>query len=368
MVKSAHKPSHNKSHSHRHHAKRHMNGFLRLIKRNLKTSTAIVTVIFLGLSIAIGATANAAIESKASGDTGRVGEVASMRDQSLCFDVKDGIKKNGTMMRIWKCNDAIAQKATFDLSKNGHMTIKMMESSDWCVDIPDGTNEVGMKVQLWKCNDAPAQEWVFYKNGNIYNPLTKKCIGSKDGTLSDGKELGIRECSSNKTMRWFFPPSSPLIDKVGTLSFKSTSTSGTSTSATKKLCLVAAGDKEAVKTAVCNTSNKSHKWSVVRLNNGKRYKYMNGNNCLATVNDDIETSACTNSKSQIWSISSGSKLKNAENGKCIDTRDQRLGTNKIVSTFDCGSAKHKMNIPRYKKGENFPGANGIYSRPDAVKA
>lgn len=373
MHKSSRASSHANAHSHTghrkhvHHAKRQVKGFLRVIKNNIKMATAIATLLFLGLSVAIGATANAAIQSKASGDTGRIGELANMKDQKRCVDVKDGVKKNGTMIRIWGCNSAKAQKATVDLSKNGHMTIKMMETSDWCIDIPDGKNETGTKLQLWPCNDAPAQEWVFYKNGNIMNPLTKKCIGAEDNDIAVGNELGIYPCSSNKAIRWFFPPSSVLIDKIGALSFKSTTAGGTSTSATKKLCINSAGDKQSLKTATCDTSNKSQKWSVVRINNGKRFKYMNGNNCLATINDDIESRACTNTKSQIWSIDSSSKLKNAENGKCLDTRDHRLGTNKTIGTFDCGTVKNKLNIPKYKSGDNFPGANGS-SRPDPVKA
>ena len=94
---------------------------------------------------------------------------------------------------------------------------------------------------------------------------------------------------------------------------------------------------------------------------------MNEGNCLTAVNDDIQSRTCTNSKSQIWSIESKNKLKNAENGKCLDTRDHRLGKDKIVATFDCGSAKNKLNIPKFKNGENFTGAKGS-SRPDEVKA
>lgn len=77
-------------------------------------------------------------------------------DNSLCLDVTDGVKENGTPLQAWGCYQCNTHQV-FDFKTpkdtaegTGNHTIQW-SGTGFCLDLTDGNATVGAPVQIWPC-------------------------------------------------------------------------------------------------------------------------------------------------------------------------------------------------------------------------
>jgi hypothetical protein len=68
--------------------------------------------------------------------------------------VKGDVKKGGSLLQLWDCNDAPNQKWSIDGGR-------LRNGGGKCMDVNGDVNKNGSGVQIWDCNDAINQKWSY---------------------------------------------------------------------------------------------------------------------------------------------------------------------------------------------------------------
>ncbi|WP_203839785.1 family 16 glycosylhydrolase [Winogradskya humida] len=79
-----------------------------------------------------------------------------------------------------------------------------------CLDIPNGNASDGVRVQMWDCNNATAQKWSFESDGTLRG--LGKCLDPAGGALTNGTPLQIVNCSGNPVQRWTLSGAGDLVN------------------------------------------------------------------------------------------------------------------------------------------------------------
>mmetsp|Transcript_116550 Transcript_116550/g.324024 ORF Transcript_116550/g.324024 Transcript_116550/m.324024 type:complete len:404 (+) Transcript_116550:75-1286(+) len=77
-----------------------------------------------------------------------------MEFPEYCLDVRDQVRKAGTPLQIWTCNDFDA----FHVSPGGQGKITWGHDQSLCIDVRDHKTTNGAGVQVWTCQDYNADQ------------------------------------------------------------------------------------------------------------------------------------------------------------------------------------------------------------------
>lgn len=131
-----------------------------------------------------------------------------------CLDIANSSTANGTKVQLYSCNNTAAQKwaAVFKNAAdknpaNGGIFFlnNYLLGASKCLDIQSAGTANNTNVRLWNCNDGVAQMWRQGQNGSLINPQSGRCLTAiNDGTAS-GPALVIADCDSSNNQRWTLP-------------------------------------------------------------------------------------------------------------------------------------------------------------------
>jgi hypothetical protein len=239
---------------------------------------------------------------------------------NLCMDDAGNHTRNGTSIQIWGCNGNPQQNWTFQPDGNpggaGTLTI-----NGKCADIQNRGTANGTKVQLYTCDSGANQQWLIDGSaGQLYNPVSRRCLTDPGGSTTNGTQLEIDDCTNATSQAWILPASPVQSGVTGT-------------------CMNDPNNATANGSPIVIWACKgytSEQWTLepdgtLRIN-GK---------CLDVAGQSkldgalIQLNTCASAKSQLWSVGSGGELINQNSGRCLDDPgdNPKNGTQLILS--DC---------------------------------
>ncbi|WP_415936945.1 RICIN domain-containing protein [Streptomyces sp. 039-1] len=118
-----------------------------------------------------------------SGGTTVVGQASDR-----CLDVKNGAAADGTVVQLWDCNGAGAQK----WARQGEALVN--PGTGKCLDVSGGRTANGTLVQLWSCNGQGAQKWRINADGTFVNTQSGKCLDAVERGTAAGTRIQIWDC------------------------------------------------------------------------------------------------------------------------------------------------------------------------------
>ncbi|MYT68129.1 MULTISPECIES: ricin-type beta-trefoil lectin domain protein [unclassified Streptomyces] len=107
---------------------------------------------------------------------------------SRCLDVKNGDSADGTIVQLWDCNGAGAQRWV----RQGEALVN--PATGKCLDVSGGRTANGTVVQLWSCNGLGAQKWQFNADGTIVNTNSGACLDAVERGTAAGTRIQIWSC------------------------------------------------------------------------------------------------------------------------------------------------------------------------------
>ncbi len=81
--------------------------------------------------------------------------LVSAGNENMCVDVANGSAERGANIRLWGCNDGLAQK--FIMHWDGYGLEYVLEFRENCVDVQGRSQEVGANIRTWDCNGTMGQ-------------------------------------------------------------------------------------------------------------------------------------------------------------------------------------------------------------------
>ncbi|WP_307846374.1 RICIN domain-containing protein [Actinospica durhamensis] len=79
-----------------------------------------------------------------------------------------------------------------------------LRTSGMCLDVEGGNDVDGTLIDLYTCNGTGAQVWTARSDGELYNPLSAKCLDDPAGDGS-GTQLEIWDCHDGVNQVWTLP-------------------------------------------------------------------------------------------------------------------------------------------------------------------
>lgn len=112
-----------------------------------------------------------------------------------CLDVAGGVRKDGTNVQIYQCNNSISQKWRWG-SKG-----EIMNGNRLCLDISgiDVTN--GSNIEIFKCNGSRTQKWERLHGNRIKNSLGF-CLDIANGLDANKTNVQLYKCTNGDAQKW----------------------------------------------------------------------------------------------------------------------------------------------------------------------
>jgi len=126
------------------------------------------------------------------GELGAASPVASATGK--CIDNPGNATANGTIVRIWDCNNTTAQM--IEWAQDGSLIFRPNSSTALCLDNTGSSSANGNPTQIWVCNGGSAQKWSITDEGKIMNPATGKCLDNPGNTANSGTALQLYDCNA----------------------------------------------------------------------------------------------------------------------------------------------------------------------------
>ncbi|MEW2272654.1 ricin-type beta-trefoil lectin domain protein [Streptomyces griseofuscus] len=119
---------------------------------------------------------------------------------NLCLDDTGNQRTSPADVEIYTCNGSTAQDWTIGLDN----TLKV---DGLCLDAEGGGTANGTNVILWDCNGGQNQKWVLGRYGQIYNPVSGRCLQVKDAAAAGSgyTDLNLYDCWGGTNQKWWTP-------------------------------------------------------------------------------------------------------------------------------------------------------------------
>ena len=126
----------------------------------------------------------------------RQGAIVGIGD--LCLDDNGAIAKDGSRIKLWTCNETVAQVWTL-------WTDATFRVVGYCMRIQNNASTPGARVEIWTCDGTESQRWLFEADHIVHGP-TGLCLASPGDLAEPGIELTVAVCGSVAGQRWTPPP------------------------------------------------------------------------------------------------------------------------------------------------------------------
>ncbi|GGS37714.1 hypothetical protein Snoj_28990 [Streptomyces nojiriensis] len=116
---------------------------------------------------------------------------------------------------LWGCNANADQRWTrnVELNVEGYEVFTMKNALNECLGTWGGRTELNTEVAAWSCNGNDDQKWFTYQPAgkttvNICNwkaelEGSRRCIGTRNGSVANGTDLIIWHQNSNADQQWW---------------------------------------------------------------------------------------------------------------------------------------------------------------------
>lgn len=110
----------------------------------------------------------------------------------MCMDDLQLAEDKVGPLGLYQCHPYLAMSQYFSLSARGEL-----RKENFCAEAFQSS------VQLTECHSHKREQfWVYFKNGTILNPSTKKCLSSRGVQMSKG--LVVDDCKPDPFQKWTF--------------------------------------------------------------------------------------------------------------------------------------------------------------------
>ena len=116
----------------------------------------------------------------------------------LCVDDNGAIASNGSRIKLWTCNQTVAQVWTL-------WTDATFRVVGYCMRITGNAITPGSRVEIWTCDGTASQHWSFEGDHIVHAP-SGLCLASPGDLAQAGIELTVAVCGSAPGQRWMPPP------------------------------------------------------------------------------------------------------------------------------------------------------------------
>ncbi|MFH8342583.1 ricin-type beta-trefoil lectin domain protein [Streptomyces sp. AM6-12] len=124
----------------------------------------------------------------------------SDKNGPLCLDDTGNQKTYPADVEVYSCNGSDAQN--WDIGWDNTLRVNGL-----CLDAEHGDTSNGTNVILWQCNGGLNQQWVLGRYGQIYNPVSGRCLEAKSGgaVQSGYSDLDLYDCWGGTNQKWWTP-------------------------------------------------------------------------------------------------------------------------------------------------------------------
>ncbi|MFJ4961820.1 ricin-type beta-trefoil lectin domain protein [Streptomyces sp. NPDC088729] len=118
---------------------------------------------------------------------------------NLCLDVNNNQQTSPADAQIYTCNTSSAQRWTVGPDNT-------LRANGLCLDAEGGGTANGTDVNLWTCNGGQNQKWVLGRYGQVYNPVSGRCLEVAGGSSQSGySDLQLYDCWGGVNQKWWTP-------------------------------------------------------------------------------------------------------------------------------------------------------------------
>jgi Peptidase_C39 like family/Ricin-type beta-trefoil lectin domain len=131
-------------------------------------------------------------------------------DETKCLDLSDSRIAQNNPIKVWNCNDSIAQNFIFpnaETNPEGYGQFKLNTDQNFCLDF-NGQYQApleGLKLNLTKCDNADksSTEWIISSNGEIKPAYDDTlCIGLTANNNIKGNTLELQTCNDSQFQKF----------------------------------------------------------------------------------------------------------------------------------------------------------------------
>ncbi len=134
----------------------------------------------------------------ALGPQAAIGTPANYRlgSTNLCLDVYGATSQPLTQTVAWGCHGDANQKWT----RTAAGELRVYGSS--CLDLYGRVTAAGSPVVIYPCHGGTNQKWTHRTDGTLLHVLSGRCAAARNGSLTEGTEIVLADCSTAASQRW----------------------------------------------------------------------------------------------------------------------------------------------------------------------
>ena len=215
----------------------------------------------------------------------------------------DDTASNTIKIEEWACNGGTNQNWTFQPSTTPGApgTITYSPSTSECIQAT-GTSP-GSLIQLASCTTSLDQKWSIRSGGQLFNPLSGRCLADPGDSTTNGTQLTLQNCDPADTgQQWTMPPSAAQLGLWGKCMDDSGSTA----------------NNAPVQIKTCG-GTASQQWTAKPDDTFRISGVCLDMQGQSTLDGGLaEMYACNGGANQQWIIGPQGQIENTHSGKCLD--------------------------------------------------
>jgi len=115
---------------------------------------------------------------------------------NLCMDVAGANSAPLTRVVTWGCHGNANQKWT----RTAAGELRVFGTS--CLDLYGRVTAAGSPVIIYPCHGGANQKWTLRADGTLLHVLSGRCAATRNGSISQGTDLVLADCSTAASQRW----------------------------------------------------------------------------------------------------------------------------------------------------------------------
>ncbi|MCM2422778.1 ricin-type beta-trefoil lectin domain protein [Streptomyces sp. RKAG293] len=116
---------------------------------------------------------------------------------TLCLDDAGNNRTSPADVEIYNCNLSTAQDWIVGLDNT-------LRADGLCLDAQGGGTANGTNVLLFTCNGGANQKWILGRSGQVYNPVSGRCLEVKGAVAQSGySNLELFDCWGGVNEKWW---------------------------------------------------------------------------------------------------------------------------------------------------------------------
>lgn len=237
----------------------------------------------------------------------------------MCLNDAHNSGASGAAVQVWKCNGSASQIWLY-LPSGAPGGVGTVRIHGKCLNAGGTAN--GSKLVLHTCDGHASQAWkIVGAEGELYNPVSGRCLNDPGGSTKNGTQLVIWDCNGTARQAWTLP-ASPITSGVAG---KCVSDPGNS-----------ASNGAAIVSSACNGA--AQQKFTIGLDGTLRIhgKCLNVKGQATTDGSVVNLNTCgANFPAEYWALTAGGTIENLQSEKCLAVPANSAINGRQLALEDC---------------------------------